>query len=132
MSYKMNDHQFNKAIGLTCAERFTYCLDKIADWGELWILVNDDEHFLKLISEESQQEYVPIWPHAKLAEHYAIDSDTPLSAKKISLETFFERWIPGLAEDGYSVSVFPGAEDAAWIMEIEDFQEELELVLSNG
>jgi Protein of unknown function (DUF2750) len=132
MPYKMNDHQFNKAQSLNCAERFTYCLDRVADWGELWILVNDDEHFLKLLSEEDQQEYLPIWPHPKLAEHYAIDAETSLTAKKISLETFFGRWIHGLAEDGYSISVFPGAADAAWIMEAEDFQEELELVLSKG
>jgi hypothetical protein len=126
----MNETQFETALNLKCDARYDYFLKKVADWGELWILVNEDQQFLKLFSEEDQIEYVPVWPHADFASDYAKNTDDTLLAKKISLEVFFDRWIPGLQRDELQLSVFPNADDTVWIIDIEDFQEDLEAALS--
>jgi uncharacterized protein DUF2750 len=130
VSYKLDPKQLEKILNKSCEERYDYFLNKVADWGEVWILVNDNQEFLKLFSEEDKSEYVPVWPHADFARAYASDSDEPLKAKKISLQVFFERWVPGLEDDGFSVSVFPNLEQTVWIMEPEDLQLDIEEALS--
>jgi len=125
----MNENQFDSALNLKCDARYDYFLKKVADWGELWILVNDDEQFLKLFSEDDDIEYVPIWPHSDFATEYAKSSEDALYAKKITLDVFYERWIPGLQGDELQISVFPNSDETVWIIEAEDLLEDLEQAL---
>lgn len=130
MSYTLSEKQFENMLQLDCQKRYDYFLNKVADWGELWILINAEQQFLKLYSVEDDLEYVPVWPHEKFAMHYAETSDEPLQAKMLDLETFFERWIPGLKRDGLSIDIFPVQDDNVMIVTPVEFQNDLELRLA--
>lgn len=122
----MNKSDLNEVFKLGCEDRYEYFLDGVIDSGEIWILVNDKQEFLKLFSEDHELEYLPIWPHEDFAREYGQDSDEVLTPKKITVADFFSRWVPGLQGDFLQVSVFPNFDETVWIMEPEDLQADLQ------
>jgi len=130
LSYKLNAKQVDNIFKLSCEERYDYFLNKLADWQELWILVNEDKQFLKIFSEEDALEYVPVWPHPDFAVAYVGDSGEPLTPKRILLSDFFDRWVSGLQRDELEVGVFPSLDKTVWMTAPSELQEDLEDLLS--
>nr|WP_010132589.1 DUF2750 domain-containing protein [Microbulbifer agarilyticus] len=121
----MSNDQLASVLAQAAEERFEYFLATVGEEREIWILINSDEHFLKLHGEEDGGfEYLPIWPSSDFAAHYAEDSDE-LTPKSIPLPQFLNRWLPGLHKDGIEVGVFPGADNSVWISEPKDLEQDL-------
>ncbi|MBU6954581.1 MULTISPECIES: DUF2750 domain-containing protein [unclassified Hahella] len=128
----MNQDQIEQILQLTCDERYDYSLMNMVDSKEVWILINDDNQFLKLFSEEEDFEYLPIWPAEEFAREYANDLGEKLTPKSIALPHFLNKWIPGLQQDGLHVNVFPALmDDSSWIMPPDELRDELKNELSN-
>ncbi|WP_323844966.1 DUF2750 domain-containing protein [Microbulbifer magnicolonia] len=125
----MNNEDLEAILGLSTEERFEYFLDLVGEEREVWILVNSQEHFLKLHSEEDDFEYLPVWPAADFAAAYA-GGDTDLKPRGIPLPQFLKKWLPGLDKDGIEVGVFPGADKSVWITEPAELEQDLRDELS--
>ncbi len=118
-------------ITLNCEARYDYFLTTVSDTREIWILVNAENQFLKLFSEDDDFEYLPIWPSAEFALEYTKDSKEALDPKSISLPDFFKKWISGLQRDRLTVSVFPTSSDETlWMMSPSELQDDLKEELS--
>ena len=98
---------------------------------DIWILVNADNQFLKMVAEEDGVAYLPVWPSSEFAEDYAAGA-TDLSAKAISLPDFFRKWVPGLTRDGTEVGVLPGADEELWITAPEELKKDLQELMSSA
>lgn len=127
----MSDEQVESVTKLSCEERYDYFLSVVGEEKEIWILVNEENQFLKIFSEDDGFEYLPIWPDAAFAQEYSKESDGPLMPKSISLPEFFKKWVSGLQGDGLDVGVFPGSDGSVWIMEPSELQKDLQDELSN-
>ncbi len=126
----MSQNEVSEILGLDCEARYEYFLDAVGEEREIWILINSDEHFLKLHSEDQGGfEYLPLWPSEAFAEAYAA-SESDLKAKSIPLPQFLNRWLPGLEKDAIEVGVFPGADNSVWITEPADLEQDLREELS--
>lgn len=104
MSYQVGPQELAAVMALPGAVRYQYFLNKVADWEELWS-IGDDEGWV--LSSDGVAELVPIWPAAAFARACCIgdwQKDTPRS---IDLDSWLEKWIPGLVKDQRSVAVFP-------------------------
>jgi hypothetical protein len=126
----MSSDPLEQVLEMNGEERYDYFLNEVLEEREIWILVNGDNHFLKLESEDEDVAYLPVWPSAVFAAAYGNDSDD-LSPKSISLPDFFKKWVPGLTKDGLEIGVFPGADDTLWITEAEELKRDLQDELSN-
>ncbi|MBN8430945.1 DUF2750 domain-containing protein [Microbulbifer salipaludis] len=121
----MSTDDLKAILDLDCEARYEYFLDLVGEEREIWILVNSDEHFLKLHSEDQGGfEYLPIWPSTEFAEAFATE-DSDLQPRSVALPQFLNRWLPGLKKDGIEVGVFPGADDSVWITEPADLEQDL-------
>ncbi len=127
----MSENPLTHVLEMDGEERYDYFLDAVVEERELWILVNADNHFLKIVSEEDRVAYLPVWPGSDFALDYAKGAGD-LSPKSISLPDFFKKWVPGLTRDGLGVGVFPGAESELWITEPEELKKDLQEVLSGS
>lgn len=127
----MSDNALTEILEMDGEERYDYFLDAVVEERELWILVNADNHFLKIVSEEDGVSYLPVWPDEAFAADYA-QNDGGLSPKAISLPDFFKKWVPGLTRDGLEVGVFPGAQGELWITGPEELKQDLQEVLSGS
>ena len=126
----MSNDDLNAILELDCEARYEYFLDVVGEEREVWILINSEEHFLKLHSEDQGGfEYLPLWPSAEFAEAYAA-GESDLKPHSIPLPQFLNRWLPGLGNDGIEVGVFPGADNSVWITEPDDLQQDLRDELS--
>ncbi|WP_226702410.1 DUF2750 domain-containing protein [Microbulbifer elongatus] len=121
----MSSDELNAILELDCEARFEIFLDLVGEEREVWILINSDDHFLKLHSEDQGGfEYLPVWPSTEFAEAYA-SGESGLQPKSIPLPQFLNRWLPGLKKDGIEVGVFPGSDDSVWITEPADLEKDL-------
>lgn len=111
-------------------ERYDYFLSQVGEEREIWILVNNDNRFLKIVSDDGDVEYLPVWPASEFATEYAKGTDD-LSPRSISLPDFFRKWVPGLTKDGLDVGVFPGLDKTVWITEAEELKRDLQDVMSD-
>ncbi|MCS5562296.1 MULTISPECIES: DUF2750 domain-containing protein [Marinobacter] len=127
----MSDNPLASILEMDGEERYDYFLDAVVEERELWILVNGDNQFLKIVSEEDGVGYLPVWPAEDFAADYAGPSGD-LSPKAISLPDFFKKWVPGLSRDGLEVGVFPGADSELWITQPEELKQDLQDVLSGS
>jgi len=123
---ELSRSEINAAMQLTCEARFDYFVEQVANHGDIWILANDQDQFLKIYSEEDEFEYLPVWPHSALALEYAKTAEEVLKPKSLTLVQFFNRWIPGLTEDGLDVGVFPTKDKIVWIMHPAELKADLQ------
>ncbi|MGP4844400.1 DUF2750 domain-containing protein [Marinobacter sp. 1Y8] len=121
----MSDDQLKSVLGLNGEERYDYFLSEVAEDREIWILVNAENRFLKIVSEDGDVEYLPVWPRSDFAQNYAEDADG-LQPKSISLPEFFKKWVPGLESDGLEIGVFPGLDKTLWITEPAELKNDLQ------
>ena len=115
---------------LDCESRYDYTLSQVVEEREIWILINGNEEFLKIYSEDEAFEYLPIWPSENLATLYA-KGESGLEAKSLSLPKFLKDWVPGLTKDQLEIGVFPGLDATVWVTEAEDFKNDIQEELSN-
>jgi hypothetical protein len=127
----MSNSPLTSILEMDGEERYDYFLDAVAEEREVWILVNADNHFLKIVSEEDRVAYLPVWPSEAFAVDYA-QTAGDLSPKAISLPDFFKKWVPGLTKDGVEVGVFPGAQSELWITAPDELQRDIQEVLSGS
>lgn len=125
----MNPDERSEVRAMNGEERYDYFLSEVLEERDIWILVNTDNRFLKIVSEGEGAAYLPVWPNSEFAADYA-EGATDLSPKSISLPDFFKKWVPGLTRDGLDVGVFPGADNELWITEPEDLKRDLQDELS--
>ena len=127
----MSNNPLTRILEMDGEERYDYFLDAVVEEREVWILVNADNHFLKIVSEEDGVSYLPVWPGEAFAADYAKGTGD-LSPKGIALPDFFKKWVPGLTKDGLEVGVFPGAQSELWITAPEELQRDLQEVLAGS
>ena len=125
----MSPDQRNEILAMNGEERYDYFLSEVLEERDIWILVNADNRFLKIVSEEEGLGYLPVWPNSEFATKYA-EGSSDLSPKSISLPDFFKKWVPGLTRDGLEVGVFPGADGEIWITDAEELKRDLQDELS--
>lgn len=115
---------------LTSEERYDFFLDHVLEEKELWILVNENNEFLKIYAEDEEFEYLPVWPTSELAQDYASE-DSSISAMGISLVEFLKKWVIGLTKDQLEVGVFPTADGSVWMLSAEELKNDIQTELSN-
>lgn len=115
---------------LTSEERYDFFLDHVLEEKELWILVNENNEFLKIYAEDEEFEYLPVWPTSELAQDYASE-DSSITAMGISLVEFLKKWVVGLTKDQLEVGVFPTSDGSVWMLSAEELKNDIQTELSN-
>jgi hypothetical protein len=126
----MSNEALAELLGLDGEERYDFFLSHVAEEREVWILVNGDNRFLKITSDEDRVEYLPVWPASEFAVDYAKGTND-LVPMSLSLPDFFRKWVPGLTKDGLEVGVFPGLDKTLWITEPEELKRDLQDAMSD-
>lgn len=88
MTYKLLPREREVVTKLPEEERFTYSLKRMADWGEVWTL-RDEDGFALL--SDGAHEVVPVWPHPEFALEYAHESSWAVQPTQVELSQFLEK-----------------------------------------
>lgn len=125
----MSNEQLTSVLEMSGEERYDYFLSQVLEDREIWILINSENRFLSIVSDDDGLAHLPVWPSSDFAVEYARGSDD-LTPKSLSLPDFFRKWVPGLSKDGLQVGVFPGADQTLWITEADELKKDLQAELS--
>lgn len=126
----MSNEQLTSVLEMSGEERYDYFLSQVLEDREVWILINSENRFLSIVSDDDGLAHLPVWPSSDFAVEYAKGSDD-LTPKSLSLPDFFRKWVPGLSKDGLQVGVFPGADQTVWITEADELKKDLQAELSS-
>lgn len=126
----MSNEQLTSVLEMSGEERYDYFLSQVLEDREIWILINAENRFLSIVSDDDGLAHLPVWPSSEFAVEYAKGSDD-LTPKSLSLPDFFRKWVPGLSKDGLQVGVFPGADQTLWITEADELKKDLQAELSS-
>lgn len=105
MSWAPNEKEIQSVSSLSAPKRYEHWLKKVADNEELWSLT--DRGNWALMRDDEGKELVPVWPHRAYALNCASGEWEGYEPRTISLDTWLQRWIPGMKRDGRLVAVFP-------------------------
>jgi len=109
MAYKLTAEQREKIQNLDADKRYDHFIDKVSKWEEIWSL-RDDEGFVLVSTDD--EECMPVWPHPDYAAEWATGGWADCEPFKVDIESWLDRWLPGMEEDGISVAVFPNMEES--------------------
>lgn len=115
----LKDEEF---IDMNPAQRVDTFFKTVKAQGELFIL-NDADGCVMLTSDD--EEGVPVWPTASLANMWADQEWSQCEPKSISLEVWLERWTNGLSRDFLNVIIAPVPAEESELMMPEDFADKL-------
>lgn len=127
----MKDPTEMSILALGCDERYDHFLNRAGEEREIWILVNQEQCFLKIQDEDEGFEYLPVWPDRELAQHFAKGAKG-LTPKSIPVATFLRKWIPGLERDKLQVGVLPGLDNSIWLIDPSELERDLRDELEAG
>jgi hypothetical protein len=102
--WKPTKIEIEKVSALDAKARYGYFIKRVADTKEVWSLWSDG---WVLVGDDDGRELVPLWPHSEYARRYATVDWAGYKPKRIALDDFLEKWIPGMKRDNRWVSVFP-------------------------
>jgi hypothetical protein len=118
-----SDEEIKSVLALGGAKRYGYCVEKAADQQQLWSLRQDDGW--ALASDDAGRELVPVWPHEEFALVCVNGIWKSYQAKAINLDSWLDRWIPGMEKDSRLVVVFPTPRDKGVAVEPSRFAADL-------
>jgi hypothetical protein len=123
MAWILRDDEIAAVLQLDGGARYSYCVKKITDEKQLWSLMQDDGW--ALMADDTDQELIPIWPHEKFATLCATGFFADHQPKSIAIDTWLERWIPGMEKDGRIIAVFPTAESKGVLVDPRRFEADI-------
>lgn len=103
--------------------RYQFFLQQAVAEQEVWILT--DEQGAVILSNDDEEECLPVWPDSESAEHWASEEWSHCEAEPISLKVWQHRWVDGLTEDGLLVIVYPGKAGDGMVIEPFELDKEL-------
>jgi len=116
----MNTKKIERVIALNAPDRIGYLIRKIADFEEVWGLYDSGWALMSESIPDIQRAF-PVWPEKEFAEICAQGPWKSYCAKKISLNDFIEKWIPGMSDDGTMIAMFPTPQAKAVVVQPNEF-----------
>jgi Protein of unknown function (DUF2750) len=127
MAWQLVEKEMLAISALEPVERYAYFVKRVTDEQRLWSLWNDG---WVLATDDAGRELVPVWPHQYYANRCAEGEWSGSIPKEIGLDSWMERWLPGIDRDSRRIAIFPTSESKGVVVSAErltfDLEEELE------
>ncbi|MBP4137254.1 DUF2750 domain-containing protein [Flavobacterium geliluteum] len=110
-------------------KRYKYFIKKIADFEELWTLMDKNGHIA--LSEVDNNILVSFWTAEAFITSSLDENWKECVPLKISLDDFEEIFIPIIIENEYLINVFPVQGKSGFVVNISEFIRDLNEELEN-
>jgi hypothetical protein len=114
MSYTLSDSDRSVVALLSADGRYDYFVEKAVAGGEVWSLQCDDG-WVTMLSHDDE-ECLPVWPHRDFAQQWATGEWSDCVPTAVPLDTWLQRWTPGMEQDGTLLVVFPHSDEEGTIV----------------
>ncbi len=129
MSWTPSEKEVQAVLALEASKRYEHWIKKVADQQEVWSLWQ--EGGWALAGDDAGRQLVPVWPHSRYAALCAEGAWLGYQPKAITLDSWLDRWLPGMERDQRLVAVFPAPNDKEVTIEPRRLEQVLRTELSN-
>lgn len=119
----MNQKEIDNVILLQPFERYQYTINKVADWEELFTLVDENNDYV--LSELDEHKLFPIWSAKEFAELCKTNGWESYEIKKLSLDDLENEIINFITEKKCLINVFPVNENTGFVVSLKEFIRDL-------
>ena len=124
MSESLSPQQLVEINATSAEQRYEDFISKTVTSGKLWGLFNDSGWVI--LSGYEEDEFLPVWPHAELAELWASHVKSESKATAIPLTDWLGEWLPGMGKNGLLIAVSPNAEDDCITLGAEELLDDMQ------
>ena len=118
----LNNLEINNVISLKPLERYKYFIKKVADFEELWVLLDSKgNHALSCLEDKT---FISIWSHYPYLKTCLNDEWSKFFPTKITLDDF-ESNVIDYMEDDYLLNIFPVNNKSGFIVTLKEFIRDL-------
>ncbi len=105
-------------------QRYTLFLGLVSKHKSIWTLA--DEQGCLMIAEQDDH-FLPVWPLECYAQAAAVEEWQQMKPYEVTLDDWFNKWVPGMTDDGFEVAVFPNSEGESTVLSPEELAVEIKL-----
>jgi len=104
-------------------ERYDYLIKQAIKNKEIWLLHAIDGLYA-MFEDDSENQYIPVWPEKKYADSYAVGDWDGYTAESMVLSEFLD-WLQELKDDEIFIGAFPSANSQALSVDPIEFKKKL-------
>lgn len=120
---KLHPKEIENVVRLKPFERYKYFIKKVADYEELWTIV--DEKGDIALSVVDGKTFISFWTAEAFIKGNLEDSWKECVPFKIDLDDFEDTIISLIAENDYLINVFPAYGKSGFVVNINEFMRDL-------
>ncbi|QDP02085.1 DUF2750 domain-containing protein [Thalassotalea sp. PS06] len=92
--------------------RFDHLLKNIKQQQSVWTLANDSGC---LLIDTGEEQCLLLFSHEQLAAYWGAQEHQEFQPLEIQLSVFTEKWLPGMANDGFYLACQPNLQGEAFV-----------------
>lgn len=119
----MNHHEIENVSKLSPKNRYDYFIRKIADFEELWTIIDANSDFT--LAEIENSTVVSFWTHEAFIESNLTPDWADCIPFKMDIYTLQDIVIPLIRQNNYLINVFPVDSRVDYIVALNDFVNDL-------
>ena len=120
---KLNIKEIENVSKLEPFKRYQYFIKKIADFEELWTIVDKNGDIG--LSDIDDKTLIPMWPKEAYIESCLEGNWKNHVSFKITLDDFEEKIISLISENNYLINVFPVGNKTGFVVNLNEFTRDL-------
>jgi hypothetical protein len=128
MTWIPNSKEIEAVLKLNSQERYIYWIKKVVDQNMIWSLWHIDGWALG--EDDFKHFLIPVWPHPSYAILCAKNEWQEYQPKSIPLNTWMDKWIPGIEKDQRLVAVFPIVNNKGIVIKSHELEKDLKSEIS--
>lgn len=119
----MNHHEIENVSKLSPKSRYDYFIRKIADFEELWTIIDANSDFT--LAEVENNTVISFWTHEAFIESNLTPDWSDCVPFKLDIDTLQDIVIPLIRQNNYLINVFPVDSRIGYIVSLTDFVRDL-------
>lgn len=120
----MNNRELENVIKLEPFKRYQYFIKKVADFEELWTIVDEEDDYA--LSDIDEFSLVSFWPAEEFIYSNLEEGWKDCKPLRLTLDDLQENLYDLIIDENYLINVFPINGRTGFIVKLDEFKRDLE------
>lgn len=125
----MNNRELEEVSKLEPFKRYQYFIKKIADYEEVWTIIDVEEDYA--LCDIGEYTLISLWPNKEFIGSNLNKQWSMCKPLKLTLDDLYTHLYPLITKEGFLLNVFPINGKAGFIVSLEEFNTDLNEELEN-
>lgn len=125
----MNQKEYDNVINLKPFERYKYFIKKVADFEELWTIINFNGDYA--LSDVEDNVMISFWPKSEFIKSNLTNGWEDCKPKRLTLDDLENEIFDLIDSNNFLINIFPVNGKSGFIVDLNEFARDLSDELKN-